>query len=77
MTGEEPVGRPLAEAADRDDPLLHLVVGQESKAAQVEFRACEAHDVLGLASREPERKELVFGGERNSLPALAGVLDTK
>ena len=28
VTGEEPVGRPLADAAERDEPRLHILVGE-------------------------------------------------
>src|SRR5205823_12873943 len=72
MAREKPVGRPLAEAADGDDPLLHVFVREESKPGQVEVGAREPDDVLGLAPREPERDELLLGRRRYALSARKG-----
>ena len=72
MAREKPVGRPLAEAADGDDPLLHLFVGEESKPGKVEVGAREPDDVLGLAPRESERNELLLGRRRYALSARKG-----
>jgi hypothetical protein len=72
VAGEEPVRGPLAEAADRDEPLLHLFVWEESEIFKVEVGAREPDDVLGFAPREPERNELLLGRRRYALSARKG-----
>ena len=67
MAREEPVGRPLAEAAQRDEPRLHLVVRQRRECGEIELRAGEPDDVLRLAPREADRKELVLARARDPL----------
>lgn len=62
VAGEEPVGRPLADSGKRDEGGLHLLVGQERERVEVELRAREADDVLGLPTGEAERGKL--GGLR-------------
>jgi len=66
MAREKPVGRPLAEPADRDDPLLHLLVGEESQRVEVEVGAREPDDVLGLAAGETEREQPFLRRERDA-----------
>src|SRR5439155_24267115 len=81
VAGEIPVRRPLAEPADRDDPLLHLVVGQPSELPVVGLGAGDAEHVLRLAPREAERDEVPFpagcdqlrGREREGVLATAAV----
>src|SRR5262249_38431402 len=64
---EEPVGGPLAEAAQRGQLRLHLVVGEKRQRLEVEVGAREPDHVLGLAPGEAEREELLFGRRRDPL----------
>src|SRR4051812_48132766 len=68
IAGEKPVGSPLAEPAQRRQPSLDLVVGEERQRGQVEVGAREPDRVLGLAPREAEREELLLRGGREPLP---------
>jgi len=62
VAGEEPVGRPFAEAANGHEPGLHLVVGKTGQPLELD-RACgQAEDVLGLAPREAEHDEVFLAG---------------
>ena len=65
--GQEPVGRPLAEAANRYQPRLDLLVRKLTKLLEIELRARERDDVLGLAPREPELDQLFLPRGRDSL----------
>src|SRR5438132_6504928 len=67
MPGQEPVRRPLPEAALGDEPRLHLIVRKEAERIEIELAARGADDVLGLAAREADRNELRFAGEREPL----------
>src|SRR5262249_45372129 len=67
VTGEEPLGRPLADPALRDELSLDLVVRQPREAVEVELRPGEAEDVLGLPTREAERDERGVVGESEPL----------
>src|SRR3989442_12402379 len=50
MPGQEPVGRPLPEAALGDELRLHLFVRKEGERIEIELAAREAADVFGLAA---------------------------
>ena len=58
MAGEEPLGRPRAEAADRDQPGADLVVVSSRERVEIDRIAGEAEHVLGFAVREAEREQL-------------------
>ena len=59
VAGEEPLGRPGAEAAYRRQASTHLIVGGVRERAEVEVGPSEPDDVLGLAPRVAKRDELV------------------
>jgi hypothetical protein len=67
MAREEPVRGPLTQAALGDDRRLDLVVRQRLKSVEIEVRACQGDDVLGLPPREPERGQLLRRGRRQQL----------
>src|SRR5438067_9089764 len=54
VTGQIPIGRPLAEPAHSDELRLHLVVGQHRERLEVELGTCQPDDVLRLAARETD-----------------------
>src|SRR5690348_5658528 len=72
VAGEEPVGRPLAATTNGDDPLLHLVVGEQGEVSEVEVGARKPDHVFGLPAREPERNKLRLGSVRDAFPAPEG-----
>ena len=80
---EKPVGRPLADPAQDNELLLHLVVRQRRKSGEVRAPRREADDVLRLTARKAVRIELVLvrardpfaGRERPARPTLAEALD--
>jgi hypothetical protein len=68
VAGEEPVRRPLADAGQGRQLRLHLVVGQHREREEVEVAAREADDVVRLAPREAECRQLVGLGQGEAFP---------
>ena len=64
---EEPVGRPLAEAAERDEPGGHLLVRQRRELVEIEVAPRQPDHVLRLPVREADREQLVLGRLGNPL----------
>jgi len=62
MPGEEPIRRPFADTAQRDEPRLHLLVGQRGERAALAF-AFPTRERLALAS-EDELLALGFSGRK-------------
>src|SRR6266545_7513811 len=75
---EEPVGSPLAEAAQRGQLRLDLLVRQRGQTLEVEVGTGEADQVLGFATREADGDDLVLGRPRDPLAGRkrVGVLGT-
>ena len=65
VAGEKPVGRPLAEPADRDEPRRYLLVWKPGERVEIEVAAREADDVLRLAGREADADQLLLGRLRD------------
>src|SRR5947209_3136384 len=60
MPCEKPLSRPLADAAERDEPRLHVVVGEQGEAVEVDLGTRQAKHVFGLAVREAELEQLAL-----------------
>src|SRR3954470_23818484 len=67
MTREEPLRRPLADAAQLDEARLHLFVGKRGEPVEIDGGAREADDVLRLAAREAEGHAPRLFGSRDAL----------
>src|SRR4051812_27881125 len=55
---EEPVGAPFSEPAQRGQARFHLVVRQDAERVEIDVRARDAENILGLPAREAERGQL-------------------
>src|SRR5437773_2691318 len=60
MPREEPLSRPVADAAQRGEARRRLVIGERRERTEVDVGLCEPDDVLGLPPREAEREQLVL-----------------
>src|ERR1044071_291193 len=60
MPGEEPLSRPFADPAKRDELRLHLLVRENRESVEVDVGAREADGVLRFPAREGERDELAL-----------------
>ena len=84
VAGEEPVGRPLAEAAQRDEPRLHLVVGQRGEPCRSRSLRARPSTYSALRREKPTRERsssldardaFARRGRRNASARLAVALD--
>ena len=73
VTGQKPLGRPLADPGEGDQPSLHLFVGEGRKSGQIDFRPSQANHVLGFPLREPELTQLLGIDRRKPLADREGV----
>src|SRR5690349_16796733 len=60
VTREVPLGRPLADPAERDQAPLDLLVGLAGELGEVDRLLRETEDVLRLAPGETEREQVVL-----------------
>src|SRR5207249_2668155 len=67
VAGEEPLRRPRAEAAQRDDPGADLVVVELAQRVEVDDAAREAEHILLLPPREAECDEVAVAELRGAV----------
>jgi hypothetical protein len=72
LPGEEPVGAPLPEPAERREPCLHIVVGERLELVEIEVGARDAKHVLGFAQGEAESGQLLFLRARDAFAGREG-----